>query len=82
MLNSLKQDGKKYKEVKEEIRRIIPNGQIYDIVFEEKIETDVGDNRIVIPILQDSEKYKDYPNKKGMYKIARMVIEGKLNEHL
>lgn len=57
MLNSLKQDGKKYKEVKEEIRRIIPNGQIYDIVFEEKIETDVGDNRIVIPILQDSEKY-------------------------
>lgn len=62
MLNSLKQDGKKYKEVKEEIRRIIPNGQIYDIVFEEKIETDVGDNRIVIPILQDSEKYKDYPN--------------------
>lgn len=58
-----------------EIKRIFPNGKIYNIEMTYNTRENIGIDTIIIPPLNDDEKFSDYPNRKGMYKIARTIID-------
>lgn len=78
MLNSLIDDNEKYIELRDEISRVLPNGEIYEIIVGEERKT-VFEKAIKIPSLRKDEMYMKYPNGRGAYRVASVIVEKLLN---